>query len=134
MPSPLFPDEEALVCEFLRRQPTIAAVVGDRVGTRLNAVFPCIRVTSLGGSTPEWYEWQSAVQVEAWAELYYQQTAKNLALAVMAVVFDLDANYAPQQVSSANIRNGPLFMPDPDTERPRYIVDIELVLHQGAAP
>ncbi len=132
MPSLLFPDEEALVCDFLRRQPTISSIVADRVGTRLFPTFPCIRVTSLGGSTPEWYQWDASVQIEVWADNLQQAAAKTLALAIVATVYDLDVTWDNTQLSSATIRNGPLYIPDPDTQRPRYIIDLELVLHQGA--
>lgn len=68
----LAPNVEALVVHFLRDQPEVAAIVGDRVYTELppKAEFPLVRVhvyyeRPVGGSNPLWLTAHD-VQVDAY--------------------------------------------------------------------
>lgn len=88
----LLPDVEAIVSRFLRDSVDMAALVEDRVYTRIprNAGFPLIRLWRVGGapvySTPLFLD-SALLQIDAFGGSVAQ--ARTLAATAMAVLSDL---------------------------------------------
>lgn len=90
MTTTLLPNVEKLLSAFLRAQPSVIALVGDRVYTRLpeKTVFPAVQVHQFYTqflNRPLWLA-RYFVQVDAWADNKAQ--AWNVSATVMAALGD----------------------------------------------
>lgn len=124
----LLPDAEALFGAFLRAQPAVSALVGTRASTRIADVpiWPLVRISRVGGTQGQRWEDRPRLSAECWADLNDQAGASLLARTVVAVLPDIRGRYAVQAgyVVSYELVLGPLWSPDPVSNRPRYIVDV----------
>lgn len=125
---PLLPDGDAVLIEFLREHPDLAPLHGDRVGLSLAAgTDPALRVTSLGGAQTHPWQGEDEYQVECWGG--DEAAAITLARTVVAVVPDFNGQVTGGSVSGSRVTLRPLDSPDPDTNRPRRIVQVAFSLH-----
>lgn len=124
----LLPSGEALLGKFLREHHAVAAIVGTRVGTRLDSARPAIRLTRLGSPPSQRWEDQPELQVECWAA--DEVTADLLARTVVAALPDLlERRDLDGLVKGYEITLGPLSSPDPFTDQPRYVVGVRLLIY-----
>lgn len=127
MPDPLLPDPETLLVSRLAAQSSITAITSTRIGTRIPSepVYPLIRVAHVGGSpNGDGASAFAALQVDAWAD--DDATASLLGRTVVAVLRDLRAITGSGWVALTDITSGPLPVPDPDSQRHRYISTLEM--------
>lgn len=85
---PVQPDTIAAVCEALRVHPDLVPLHGGRVSTKLEGVYPAIRVAGAGG--PDYLVFghsQPWAQIECWADDEAQVT--DLGRYVRAALTDL---------------------------------------------
>lgn len=132
MPAALLPSAEALVVAFLRAQPAVMAIVGNRISTRIPdaPTWPLIRVRRVGGTPQATWEDAPRVQIECWADVGQDVAADDLSRAVISVL--VDAGYrvgGAGYLAVAVPVLGPLPLYDPDTDRPRYIVDVSCLTY-----
>lgn len=135
MPDVLLPDAEALLGAFLRAQSAVSALVGTRVGTLIPnpPTWPLVRLTRVGGTQAQRWEDRPRLSVECWADLNDQAGASLLARTVIAVLSDIRGRYVAQAgyVVSWDVVLGPLWSPDPISNRPRFLVDVALATFPG---
>lgn len=127
--APIFlpPNMEALVSAFLRDQPELVDLIGDRVYTAIpkKAVYPCLRVTELDdqptNGSPLW-SLAFVVQIDAWggskAEAWtIAQTARAL---IDARLEGLHPGYG---VVNGTTPGGMMDLPDEDFDpaKPRWL-------------
>lgn len=125
MPDAAMPDPGLIVGTHLRAHPRVTALVDQRSSLRLATTMPAIRyaVTSNPKRGPE--EWAPTVQVECWA--VKDEQAWEIATAVASSLPDLPGVRATGQVVQADVTNV-FTSPDPDTQRPRVIVLVSVLL------
>lgn len=125
MPDALMPDPNVIIGEHLRSHARVTALVGTRSSTKLATTMPAIRytVTSNPKRGPE--EWEPSLQVECWGTS--EQGAEQLARAVEASLTDLPGARRTGEVAAAEATNA-FPSPDPETDRPRVIVLVTLLL------
>lgn len=127
---PLLPSSEALLGSFLRGHHAISSIVGTRVGTKLAAARPAVRLTRLGSPPSQRWEDSPEIQVECWAE--DEVTADLLARTVIAAMPDLlERRDMDGVVKAYDITLGPLNSPDPFTDQPRYLVGVRLLIYSS---
>lgn len=121
----LLPDPEALFVAFLLGCPPVVALTTPlRIGTKLAAgQLPSIRITTVSGDVPQHHEANATLEVECWGGT--RGEASLLARTVVSVLPDIKG----AQVSFYDVTLGPLSRPDPVSERPRFIVDVQLITH-----
>lgn len=125
MPFPLLPDPETLVLAALAAQPSITAITGTRIGSRIPDLptYPLIRVARVGGGPDSPSSERVVVQIECWAN--DDATASLLARTVIAAHVDLRNATAAGWVALTNpVSVIPLF--DQVSEKARYIIDVEM--------
>jgi hypothetical protein len=120
------PDPEALLVQALRLQTSVTSKVLQRIDTKLNTVYPCVRITLTGGaSRPVPHTGSPSLQWEAWADT--EGAAAQLAKAVDGVADELAGSY-PAGVIKASYHQGHYFhSPDAATGKQRYIGQIGLL-------
>lgn len=132
MPAALLPDLEQLVREVLLLDPRIVELVGPRISATLPdaPVFPLVTLTRVGGA-PSVLEWVDSgrVQLDAWAAT--KAGASDLARELIRALADARGRRVPGVgvLTAVSVVLGPLWQPDPDTLRPRYLVDVQAVAH-----
>lgn len=126
MPMTLMPDAEALTVTALTAQAAVVAIT-PRISTVIPPapIFPLIRVTKVADYGID-REGSSGVliQVECWAD--DDATASLLARTVQACVGDLPRVTGSGWVALVDVPSGPIPTPDPESERARYILDLEM--------
>lgn len=129
-------DVERLVIQYLLTVNEVTALVGDRVGSRKDKPYPRITVTRVGGSPgPIPAHLDSArIQVEAWAPTAADGGGKGLANEVartaQAAMYDMvNASHEEGVVTDVEGVSGPLWVPDPVTALPRYVLDFIVRVH-----
>jgi hypothetical protein len=123
----LLPDMDQELVDFLTSHAALSPLHGGRVGTELQSDLVCLQVTSLGGSQPWPWEATAEFQVSAWGGTQLQ--ANTLARTVVAAVFDLTgAAVDGGRVVGVDVRLAPLWQPDDQTARPRYLTDVALTV------
>lgn len=130
-PLALIPDVEQLAANYLRTVPEITAIVGTRVYTAVPpapVVWPLLRLERIGG-TVEPLGWLSLgrLQVEAWAD--EKPDALDLARTALAVLLDLSGIRGEGVVSVVRQDLPLLWLPDPDTNRARYLFGVAIYAH-----
>lgn len=123
----LLPSAVVLTVAWLKSNPELAAIHGGRVGTKLHATLPAIRVQRIGGTPSEVYEDQPVVQVECWAA--DEGTADRLVRTVIAVLPTVRRVYPTGQVWTYQVESGPFWSPDDPnlSSNARYIVTVRLL-------
>ena len=120
-------DGEALLNQALRVQPGVIAIAGTRIGTVLKGVYPCVRLTLVGGASPPVAETRSpSVQWEAWADSEAQ--AALLADAIDSVADKLAGTYASGVIVASWPQGHYFHSRDPQTARERYLGQIGLIV------
>lgn len=119
----VLPDMEQELVDFLTTHTALTALHGGRVSTELATTSVCLQVTSLGGSQP--WPWQASMefQLSAWGGTKTQ--ANTLIRTAVAACYDLVGTAVDGgRVVGVDVRLAPLWQPDEDTGRPRYLTQI----------
>lgn len=119
----LLPSAAAMVVAGLKADPDLAAIHGGRVGTKLHATLPAIRVQRVGGTVPEVWEDQPVMQIECWAP--DEGAADLLVRTVLAVLPSLRG----ASLRTYQIESGPYWAPDDPSlsSNARYIITARLL-------
>lgn len=126
MPLSTLPDAEVLFVQALLLRAPVTAIVSTRIGTRISTtpVYPLIRLTKVAERfTDEEGVELVTVQVECWADSASQ--ASLLARTVVACRLDLRGTYAAGWLSLVEVSSGPIPVPDPISQRERWILDLD---------
>jgi len=123
----LLPSAEVASVAWAKAQPDLVPLHGGRVGTRLNATLPAIRVQRVGGSPVDPWEDRPLIQWECWAA--DQAAADLLVRTLMAALPSFRGTFAGGRVYTYTIESGPYWAPDdPDlSTNARYILTARLV-------
>jgi len=109
---------------LLSRSAVVAITTADRIGTDLAAgEAVSIRVTTVWADVPQYHEAHVTLELECWGGT--RAEASDLA----RVVVDELPNIKGADVSHWDVTLGPFSRPDPVSDRPRFIVDVELITH-----
>ena len=128
----MIPSPDRVAIAILAASPDLAALHGGRVSTDLQPGGPAIRVTLLPGpATQTRWEWSAQLQLECWAA--DQLDAGDLAAAVRDAWPYVRGTFADAYVSGSWIVTEPMSVPDPQTNRPRYLLTVGLAVHEAAA-
>lgn len=128
----LLPDPDQAVVTFLAAHVALTPLHGGRVGTQLAAgELPALRVSSLGGTQP--WPWQAVMgfQIESWGGDRGQ--ANLLARTVEAAVYDMRGPVTGGRVVGVAVALSLLWSPDEDTDRPRYLSQVDLTIYPEAS-
>lgn len=112
-----------------------SAAVTAQVGTRVygfdlpdNPTFPAVRLIRIGGPADfEGHIDEAVVQIDVFAET--RESAYDAMAAVRAAILSMAGVFGADVVSKAEEVTGPGWLPDPQTERPRYTWDVRLYAH-----
>lgn len=129
----VLPDLDEVLIGFLNTHPALAPLHNGRVGHSLaGGNGTAVRVASLGGTQAWPWEGTTEYQIECWGGSYHQ--ANTLARTVVAAAYDLPGPAGGGFVSAAEVTLRPLDSPDPDTGRPRLIVQVSITAHPEETP
>ncbi len=123
----VLPDTEAALVDFLNAHADLAPL-HNWVATQVQATTPGIQVTALGG-TQAW-PWQAVqeFQLSAWGGTKAQ--ANLLARTAVAAAYELAGTAVTGGwIVGADVRLAPLWLPDENTDRPRYRADLALTVY-----
>jgi hypothetical protein len=126
MPLPILPDAETLAVQALAAQSAVTAIT-PRIGTVIpgSPTFPLIRLAKVAELfTDEEGVEDAQVQVECWADS--DATASLLARTVVACRKDMAGTYPAGWVALVGVASGPIPAPDPESQRHRYLVTLDL--------
>lgn len=124
----LLPSAPVLTIAWLKAQTDLAAIHGGRVGTKLNATLPALRVQRIGGSSPDPYQDEPVMQFECWAA--DEATADLLARTLVAALPTIRGLTLPSgRVYTYEIESGPFWLPDDPqlSSNDRYILTVRLL-------
>jgi hypothetical protein len=114
--------------DFLTSHAALAPLHAGRVGTELQTDLVCLQVTGLGGSQPWPWEATPEYQIAAWGGT--QAQANTLIRTVVAAVYELTgAAVDGGRVTGVSVTLAPLWSPDDQTARPRYLVHVALTAY-----
>lgn len=124
---------DMVVIHLLRSDPDISAATGGRISTDLQKGDPAVRVQLIGGGDPlTVWEWNGTVQVDVWAQ--DQLTAAD----VVALIRSRWTNYRGRTidhlgayVSGTWLESSPVFLLDPDSGSPRYMLTLGVAVHEA---
>jgi hypothetical protein len=136
---PPLPDAERLVCDYLRADPRVAALVGERVYTAFPAQAggaPLLLVQRVGGIPPFPQPLifdQAGLQLDAYGGS--KAKAHELAATARAVLGALQGTVQPQGVVSGVDFGSLRWQPDEtyDPPRARYQFDLQVYVKTAAA-
>lgn len=124
------PDIELLATTALRADGDVAGLVDTRVYTQIppNPVWPLIRILRVSGSRP----WPrhidiARVQIDAWAAT--KRDAWIIVDAALGALHALPGIHDEGVVVAVEDAAGPAWVPDPDTDQPRYTADVLVYSH-----
>jgi hypothetical protein len=123
-------DVEFLCVEWLKAHPAVVAEVGQRVWTSLpkEPSFPALRLFRVGGApTIEQHLDVARIQVESFALSKYD--ARFVAATAQAALHVMVGVHDQGVVTAVEDAIGPIWAPDPPTNRPRYHFDVFVYLH-----
>jgi hypothetical protein len=123
----LLPSAAMVMVAWLKNNPDLNALHGGRVGTRLNAILPAIRVQRVGGAPSELWRDEPVVQIECWAA--DEGAADILARTVVASLPTVRSTVVGGRVYTYNIESGPFWSPDDPSlsNSVRYILTVRLL-------
>lgn len=132
----LLADVEKLVIQHLLTYMELEALVGDRIGSRKDGPYPRLTITRLGGSAgpiPAHLD-AARIQVEAWADHAKdgggKKAANDVARTAQAAMYEMvNVSHEEGVVTDVQCILGPSWVPDPVTERPRYLLDFIVRVH-----
>lgn len=113
------PDAAAIA--LLKADTTITAITSTRISTDYLPGTASIRVALVGGSQAEQENWRAHIQIECWA------TDQIVAGQLATTVRDRWPTFrgaigTSTQCIGAWLETNPAWMPDPESDRPRYIL------------
>ena len=117
---------DAVVIAALKSDGTINTAAGGRISTDMRPGATCLRVTLIGGMEPSAEWWSAQVQVECWAT--DQIAAGQLAALVRQRWPQLRGDFAGAHMVGGWVETDPVWLPDPDSDRPRYMLTVGLTL------
>lgn len=117
-----------IIGEHLRSHPAVTAHVGARSAVSLSSTLPAIRYALVYSQTPGPEEWRAHVQVECWADVGQDETCDRTARAVVASLPDIPGESSSGYVVGTEVTNV-FTAADPDTDQPRVIVLVTLLLY-----
>jgi len=122
------PYPDPAIIALLADLPPLADDLGGRVSTVLDATLPALRVTKVGDlEAPTTWEATPLYQVEVWADDEF--TAGDLAWRITNVWPRAVAQVAGNAVVHARwVEANPFPSPDPETEKPRFLVTLGIRL------
>lgn len=124
----LLPSAVGVFIAWCKTNTDLAAVHAGRVGSKLNATLPAVRVQRIGG-TPDQESWndEPELQVECWAA--DDPTAELLSRQVIAAMPTLRGPAAYGRVYTFQVTSGPYFAPDDPnlSANVRYIFTVQLL-------
>jgi hypothetical protein len=120
------PDPEAIFVAGLRAQPTITAWVSTRIGTKLGATFPAVRVRLISGASRLVANTgRPLMQWESWAD--DEAMAARVAQAIDGVADQLAGTYTGGKIVGSYPVGQYFHSDDEATTRTRYIGQIGLI-------
>lgn len=130
MTLPLLVSAEAATISWLLAQNEVTTIAGNRIRTALSqtSTWPQIRVTRVAGVGDQYWRDLPRVRIECWGDLQ-DKDHPNAAPAMDVLVRTIQA-CVPRAASWAGpiagmqVAYGPLPLPDPDTNRARYLLDV----------
>jgi hypothetical protein len=127
----LLPDPGELLRVFLLGQPAVTAIVGDRISVALSSGEPSIRYRLVTGSDGMPEEDHPQLQVEAWGRSGEPDDgiASLLLRTVRATLPDFRGQFGDAWVANAYVTVAPYRADDPETGRPRLIVQIRMLTY-----
>lgn len=134
MPVRLLPDCEALVRDLLTADATLTGLVAGRVSTELPAspTWPLITLMLVTGTevVREHLD-EQVVQLSAWGDgPSGKGTAATVIRTARAVVLAAAGmSVARGVITDSRTVQPPRWLPDPETDRPRYVCDMALRVH-----
>jgi hypothetical protein len=118
------PDPQATLITFLSTHTDVAAISGMRVSsTKLDGPAPRIQVTALPAENTQPFEEAAEFQVDCWGGTETQ--ALTLARTVCAAIYELTLQSASVTAAYPTVR--PFAAHDPETGRPRFITQLQIV-------
>lgn len=124
----LLPDAEVMFIAWAKANAALLALHSGRVGTKLNATLPALRVTRVGGVASEHYQDDPSLQVEAWGA--DQGAASLLARTVVEQLTAIRHTTANGRLYTYRVSGGPLWAPDDPnlSQNSRYILTLDLLI------
>ena len=121
------PDAAAIA--LLRTLPGVTALTSTRISTDYLPGAASIRVTLLPGGQAEQELWRASLQIECWAadQIVAGQLATAVRTSWRTVRGGVDAT---TWCAGAWVESNPTWLPDPDSDRPRYVLTVGLWLGQ----
>lgn len=127
VPYTVLPDVEQALVTFLAAHASLTPLIDGRVGTELQTDLAALQVTVLGGTQPWPWEQIDEFQISAWGGT--KAEANLLARTTVAAVYDLvGTDVTGGRVIGVAVRLAPLWVPDEETNRPRYRCDVALTV------
>lgn len=127
MADQLLPDPVDVVNAWWKTRPALTALTGKRVDTVLGSTMPAVRLTNLSPRARGPEESLARVQVECWSD--DRDEANLIGRTVEAELPTLHGAYGGGWCAGAAVVIGPFDSPDPETERARSLLDLELWLY-----
>ena len=128
---PVPPDPTDALIAFLKTDPPITAISGDRVSTtRIDTAQPRIQITMLPGAVTEPFEQNTEYQLDCWGGT--ERQAKTLARTVVTRIYGMRGALDGGAVTTARPSLMPFDSPDPVTGRPRSICQVEITISPEA--
>ena len=130
-----YPDVEGALRTWLRARPAVQGVVAQRVWfgiPKVDPVFPLVVVSRIGGTNAagDAPVDEPLVQIDCWGDIHAngngnKASALGVANVVRAELLDLvnDTTIAPG-VRAAIASVDMAYSPDPDNDRPRYVLTV----------
>jgi hypothetical protein len=126
-PDLVLPSAVKVVNAWAKSRPAITDLVGKRISPVLDRTLPAIRLTNVGPRDRGPEEALARVQVECWSDDH--DTAEDIANAVVAQLPSLPGEWAGGWCAGGGVAMGPFSSPDPQTERARYLLDLEIWIY-----
>lgn len=122
----VLPDMEQELVDLYTSHTALTPLIAGRVSTELHSTLACLQITSLGGSQRWPHEASMEFQLSAWGGT--KAEASLIARTAVAATYDLVGTAVDGgRVVGVDVRLAPLWLPDEDTNRPRYRTDIAVV-------
>jgi hypothetical protein len=124
----LLPDMDQELVDFLTAHASLSPLHGGRVGTELQSDLVCLQVTGLGGTQPWPWTATPEYQIAAWGGTQLQ--ANILIRTVVAAIYDMTGTGVDGgRVTGVAVTLAPLWSPDEQTARPRYLAHCALTIY-----
>lgn len=135
MPPTVLPDADAAVIAYLDAHASLTPLHGGRVGKRLAAGdAAAVRITALGGVQEVPWEGTAEYQAECWgARDGDGSDAALLARTIIGAIFDLRGPITGGHIVGSNVVGRPVDSPDPETARPRSIIQFSVTIYPEAS-